>query len=683
MQGPGTFDVNVPASNVAGVHYQADVHVWDVDGSQQADTLAPWQGAGNVQVASPLTFQNGHTYDWYAQTWNGSAYSEPTATCSFKQYFGSPSTPTVTDPDFPPVGTPGYPTKIAGQSTTFTISGSTSPLPSGCAAAGSPDCQVAPIDHYVYGIDQQPATVGAPSVPADSNGSASLTLTVNNWGVHNLYVYAVNAAGDLSVVPASYTFYVPWQFGPQPSSVSPSTGQAHTSTILTVVGKRLAADSQVSLTRQDGSTPVKATTLGLNPDGSLSARVDLTGVATGPWDVTVANDNGTFTSLPGAFTVTTEPVQARYVALPPTRILDTRSGLGAPEAAVGAGQQVALQVLGRGGVPSSGVTAVVLNVTATGGTASSVVTVYPEGGEPPVASNVNFSAGETIANLVTVGVGPDGKVDLYNHAGSVNLIADVAGYYTTSATTGARFVGLTPARILDTRSGLGAPKASVTGGHSVALQVLGRGGVPSRGVTAVVMNVTAVAPTASGFVTAYPDGIARPTASTLDFSVNQTIPNLVTVRVGTDGKVDLYNHAGSVNVIADVAGYYTTSTTTGARFVPVTPTRVLDTRYGIGAPKAALGPDQTLPVQFADRAGLPLDAKAVVVNVTATAPTTSGFVTVYPDGKSLPTASNLNFSANETIPNLVVVPLVDGELDFHNHSGNVQLVGDVVGYFVG
>ncbi len=85
-------------------------------------------------------------------------------------------------------------------------------------------------------------------------------------------------------------------------------------------------------------------------------------------------------------------------------------------------------------MPSSGVTAVVLNVTATNPTASSYVTVYPDGTTRPVASNLNFTAGETIPNLVTVPVGSDGAVDFYNDAGSVNLVADLAGYYTDSGT---------------------------------------------------------------------------------------------------------------------------------------------------------------------------------------------------------------------------------------------------------
>lgn len=118
---------------------------------------------------------------------------------------------------------------------------------------------------------------------------------------------------------------------------------------------------------------------------------------------------------------------SRFTALPPVRILDSRTGNGAPVAAVGANGVVELQVTGRGGVPA-GATAVVLNVTAVGlsGSPSSYLTAWPTGETRPNASNLSYVAGEVIPNLVTVKVGASGKVSLFNAAGSV----DVAGFYT-------------------------------------------------------------------------------------------------------------------------------------------------------------------------------------------------------------------------------------------------------------
>ncbi|MEU6755875.1 hypothetical protein, partial [Streptomyces sp. NPDC046685] len=73
--------------------------------------------------------------------------------------------------------------------------------------------------------------------------------------------------------------------------------------------------------------------------------------------------------------------------------------------------------------------------------------------------------------------------------------------------------------------------------------------------------------------------------------------------------------------------------------------------------------------------------KAVVLNVTATNPTQSSFVSVYPSGTTRSSASNLNFTAGQTIPNLVIVPVVDGKVSFYNHAGTVDLIADITGYF--
>jgi hypothetical protein len=368
-----------------------------------------------------------------------------------------------------------------------------------------------------------------------------------------------------------------------------------------------------------------------------------------------------------------------YVPLSPVRVLDTRYGTGAPQAPVGPGGTISLQVEGGvDDVPSS-VTAVVLNVTVTDPTAASYVTVYPDGESRPTASNLNFSAGETIANLVTVPVGADGEVDFYNHVGSTDLVADLEGYYTASG-TGSLLDSIGPVRVLDTRNGTGAPQAPVGPGSTISLQVSGVDGVPASGVTAVVLNVTATDTTAASYITVWPDGLVQPKVSNLNFTAGETIPNLVVVPLLADGKVDLYNNAGSTDLVADLSGYYTAA---GAGYTPLGPVRVLDTRNGTGAPQAPVGPGGTISLQIAGAAGVPASGvTAVVLNVTATDTTASSYVTVWPDGETQPTASNLNFTAGETIPNLVIVPVgPDGEVDFYNHTGSTDLVADLEGYF--
>jgi hypothetical protein len=158
-----------------------------------------------------------------------------------------------------------------------------------------------------------------------------------------------------------------------------------------------------------------------------------------------------------------------------------------------------------------------------------------------------------VPNLVTVPVGADGKVTLFNRsAGTAQLIADVAGYYLPGkpSATGA-FQAIGPSRMLDTRT-----LSPAAADSPVSFQVSGAGGIPA-GALAAVFNLTVTAPQSFGFVTAYASGSARPNASNLNFAAGQTVPNLVSVPLGPDGKVALFNRsAGTSQLIADVAGYY-------------------------------------------------------------------------------------------------------------------------------
>ncbi|MFJ7591841.1 hypothetical protein ACIQZO_31635, partial [Streptomyces sp. NPDC097617] len=363
-------------------------------------------------------------------------------------------------------------------------------------------------------------------------------------------------------------------------TVTPSTAQSGTVATLTVQGTALGMSSTVALT--GGPAPLTATTVSVSDDGrTLKATVDLSTAPAGIWNIRVIVLNSSYSG--GTLTVTPPPVTGlgTYKPITPTRLMDTREGLGVPKAKVGEAGTVTLQVAGTAGIPATGVTAVVLNVTATGPTTGSFVSVYPNGTARTSASNLNFTAGQTIPNLVVVPV-VNGKVSFYNHAGSVDLIADVAGFYTTDG-SGSSYKPITPTRLMDTREGLGVPKAKVGEAGTVTLQVAGTAGIPA-GATAVVLNVTATEPTAGSFVSVYPNGTTRTSASNLNFTAGQTIPNLVVVPV-VNGKVSFYNHAGSVDLIADVAGFYTTDGS-GSSYKPITPTRLMDTREGLGVPKA-------------------------------------------------------------------------------------------------
>jgi hypothetical protein len=199
-------------------------------------------------------------------------------------------------------------------------------------------------------------------------------------------------------------------------------GEVLTATVTSAAGGTPTGTVAVT----DGTTPVCTIKLADGDTCSPSATALPAGT-----DTLTATYSGDATYVPATetATLTVLPPSPLYVPAGPVRVLDTRNGTGGYHAPVGPGATISLQVAGVDGVPGSGVTAVVLNVTATGPTASSVVTVYPDGQPRPVASNLNFTAGETIANLVVVPVGAEGKVDFYNVRGSVNLVADLAGYY--------------------------------------------------------------------------------------------------------------------------------------------------------------------------------------------------------------------------------------------------------------
>jgi len=200
---------------------------------------------------------------------------------------------------------------------------------------------------------------------------------------------------------------------------------------------------------------------------------------------------------------------------------------------------------------------VVLNVAVTQPTAPSFLTVFPTGEAVPPTSNLNYLANQTVPNLVIAKLGLNGQVSLFNHSGTVHAIADVAGWYDTgTSTTGARFHAVAPSRILDTRTGNGSAVGPVGPGATINLQVAGRGGVPATGVSAVVINVGVTQPTAQSFLSVFPAGEARPGTANLTYMPGETVPNLVTAKLGANGQISLYNIAGSAHVIVDVAGWF-------------------------------------------------------------------------------------------------------------------------------
>jgi hypothetical protein len=272
-------------------------------------------------------------------------------------------------------------------------------------------------------------------------------------------------------------------------------------------------------------------------------------------------------------------------------------------------------------------------------------------------------------------------------AGVLGSVAGSAGSASALVAVRGGFTSLAPARLLDTRTGIGSIAGAVGPGGTVHLQVASRGGVPNSLLSAVVLNVTVTEPTAPGFVRVYADGATMPDSSNLNYVAGQTVPNLVITPVSPDGKVALYNGSpGTVQLIADVSGYYNFGApTVPGTFGALAPARLLDTRSGIGAGTGAVAPGGTVHLQVLGRGGVPATGvSAVALNVTATEPTSSGFVRVYGDGGPVPDASSLNYVPGQTVPNLVIAPVgANGMVALQSASpGTVQLVADASGYFL-
>jgi CSLREA domain-containing protein len=301
-----------------------------------------------------------------------------------------------------------------------------------------------------------------------------------------------------------------------------------------------------------GVAEPNAASVNFDPGQTVGNLVTLK-VGTGG-NVTLANANGfvnLVADLVGFYGIAGD---SRLAPLVPSRLLDTRTPAGGHQAPLGPGQSLDLQVTGQGGVPASGVTGVVMNVTAVGPTEGGWVTAWPAGVAEPNAASVNFDPGETIGNLVKLKLGTGGKVTLANANGFVNLVADVVGWF--GPTGDSRVAPVVPARILDTRTPTGGHQAPLGPGAVFDMSVNGQGGVPPTGATAVVVNITAVGPTEGGWVTAWPTGATMPLASTINFAAGQTIGHLAVLKLGTGGKVSLFNANGFVNIVADVVGWY-------------------------------------------------------------------------------------------------------------------------------
>ncbi len=356
-------------------------------------------------------------------------------------------------------------------------------------------------------------------------------------------------------------------------------------------------------------------------------------------------------------------------------------------------------------VPSEA-TGVSLNVTMVRPAGRGYASVWPCQDDRPVVSSLNAQAGEVVANNVIAPISDAGTVCFFSSVGT-NFVVDVAGWFVGANGPDAvePFVGLLPERRADTRSGLGGRSSAVTPSSPLTIPVTGVDArlpdgtpvtVPDDAVAAAV-NVTITQASTRGYATVWPCGTERPLASNVNFISTTPTGNGVVAPIGDDGTICIHTST-SAEVIVDLAGYFGGPGSDGgddpAPFSAATPTRIVDTREGIGAPAARVQADEELQIRIhgveldnpddpADPFVVPDDASAVAMNLTVVRPSANGFATVWPCGSERPLASNLNYVVGRNRANAVVAPIsADGTVCVSvNRASDVVI--DVAGWFRG
>ncbi len=371
------------------------------------------------------------------------------------------------------------------------------------------------------------------------------------------------------------------------------------------------------------------------------------------------------TGLPAAAT----PAAGTYRAVFPTRLVDTR----ATSTRLQPGGRLVVPVLGRAGVPLTGVGAVQLNVTAVGAAGRSRLTVHPSGKAAPATSSLYYGRALPVANTVLARPGANGSVVVTNGSSSVDVMVDAVGWYAASPDTGTAGVhAIAPTRVLDSRT---AGRAVSTTPSTV--RVVG-GPVPT-GVTAVVANLTTVEASATGLpVQTWASGQPRPTTSNGNTVKGQAVATQVVVGVGTDGRIALATGRGRTHVLVDVVGYVVGTSSAGGYLRPVSPVRLVDTRT-TGVPLAS---GRRLSQRVVGRGGVPGGASAALLTITSVAgPRATGTLVAVGNGERRPSTSHLNARSDVPVSRQVVVPLgVDGGIAVARAGGTGHVVIDLVGY---
>jgi sugar lactone lactonase YvrE len=511
-------------------------------------------------------------------------------------------------------------------------------------------------DALAAGASYDPITVTV-NVTASATSPQVNQVTVSGGGS------ASNSASDSTVInPAVACTYAL-------GSLSAAAGAGVGSGSVTVT-----APSGCAWTASSSATSWLNVTSGSSGSGSGTVNYSVTA------NPGATPRTGALTIAGQTFTVTQTDVNSpalRFIPMTPCRVVDTRNPagpFGGPSIGGGASRDFNVPTSACG-VPSTA-QAYSLNVAVVPAGPLGYLTLWPTGQTQPLASTLNSLDGRIKSNAAIVPAGTSGSISVFA-SNATDVILDINGYFVpASVTTALAFYPITPCRIADTRTAtatLGGPSLGGGSGRTFPIQSSACG-LPAT-AQAYSLNFAAVPPGPLGYVTAWPTGQAMPLAASLNALTGTVTANAAIVPAGTAGSIDVFA-SNPTNLVIDVNGYFAPMATGGLSLYGVTPCRVLDTRLPSGSP-----PITSLDVAVSATAcGIPSAAQADVLSVTVVPPGPLGYMTLWPQGQTMPVASTLNALDGSVTSNLAIVPTASGSISVFP-SNPTHVVMDISGYF--
>jgi RHS repeat-associated protein len=381
----------------------------------------------------------------------------------------------------------------------------------------------------------------------------------------------------------------------------------------------------------------------------------------------------------------TPSVQAGVFVPVQGRAVDTRSGLGGITGPVTANTWYPFPILGRVGIPTTGVDAVLVSLTVVGGTEPNAAQLVPNTARQRDTTVLLSGSTDTVSNSAVIAVGSDGQLALISST-SQQFIIDVQGYFTAGDTPApGGFVSLPTSRVIDTRDGTGYPAGAWSDTGIKSLTLKGKGGVPDT-ATAVFANITVISTDTPNIIleTLPGGGFANGGAAgtSINYRGHATTAIAAVLNLNAAGVVDIKHFASTtgIHVLVDIQGYFDGQVSTSS-FTTVE-SRIHDSRI---SPNTAIPANSTVEVQVGGVGGLPTasaNVAGVVMNVT---PVSSdfGYLRIWPSDESEPNLSTVNYDT-DSVSNVIVVrpSATTGKVKILN-AGNspVHIIIDSQGWF--